>query len=72
MINNSLFLSGRDFLDQLEELTNSGCIQIQEIIPVAADCAGFGIDPLNTCPADPSPFNHPTKIVILKVLRKNI
>ncbi len=71
VINNSLFLSGQGFLAQLESLTASGFLRIREMIPVPPDCAGFDTLPPSAYPADPSPFNHPTKIVVLDVLRKN-
>lgn len=71
LINNSLYLSGKTFLSQLDPLFNSGFVQLQEIIPIPEDCAGYQNDIKSVYPADPYPFNHPTKIVILKVTRKH-
>ena len=70
IVNNALFLSGRDFLHQLGKLCGD-YLHIGEIIPVPESFYGFSKIDEKTLPADPSPFNHPTKIVILDVLRKD-
>ncbi len=68
-INNALFVSGTDFLSQLEELCLDGFLGIETLIPVPPDFSGFQENRLGSFPADPQPFNHPTKIAILKVLK---
>jgi len=68
-INNALFVSGTDFLSQLEELCLGGFLGIETLIPVPPDFSGFPEMRLGSFPADPQPFNHPTKIAILKVLK---
>ncbi|MBR6089394.1 MAG: class I SAM-dependent methyltransferase [Anaerolineaceae bacterium] len=70
VVNNALFLSGKDFLAQLGSLCGD-CLSIGEIIPVPGSF--FGYKPLTkgTLPADPAPFGHPTKIIILNVMRKD-
>jgi 23S rRNA (cytosine1962-C5)-methyltransferase len=68
-INNALFVSGKDFLSQLEELCQDGFLGIDSLIPVPPDFSGFPENRLGSFPADPQPFNHPTKIAILKVLK---
>ncbi len=70
VINNALFYSGRDFQSELEALCASGYLAIEEFIPVPEDVAGVTASPAVAFPADPAPFNHPTKIAILKVKRK--
>ncbi len=66
-INNALFLSGQDYLSELEELCKDGYVEIQELIAVPNDCRGFtGFDNQLSI-ANPSPFNHSTKIAILKI-----
>jgi 23S rRNA (cytosine1962-C5)-methyltransferase len=70
-INNSLFLEGAEFMRSLEELGQGGFVTIEEIIPVPEDITGFLDTILVEPPVDPAPFNHPTKIVILKVKRKD-
>ena len=70
VINNALFYSGKEFMAELEALCQGGFLSIEEIIPVPEDVTGYASAPATAFPADPSPFNHPTKIAILKVKRK--
>ena len=69
-INNALFLSGKEYLASLEALCTDGYLKIEQIIPVPQDFCGYNTPNQQPYPADPTPFNHPTKIVILKVRRK--
>ena len=71
-VNNALFVSGRDYLNLLESICSSGYLQLEEIIPVPLDVTGYPetIQELHY-PVDPAPFNHPTKIAILRVRRKD-
>ena len=69
-INNALFLSGADYLQSLETLCQDGYLFIEDIIPISEDITGFPETIVDHPPVDPKPFNHPTKIVILKVKRK--
>ena len=71
VINNALFLSGKDYLNSLEALCDSGYMQIEAILPVPEDVTGFPGTRLTAPPVDPAPYNHPTKITVLKVLRKD-
>ena len=70
VVNNALFLSGSAFMSELDELTRDGYLSLQEIIPVNEDVTGYPETIVNKPPTDPAPFNHPTKMVILKVKRK--
>ena len=69
-INNAVFLSGRDYLDGLESLCASGFLAIEELIPVLEDFSGYPETQSGFPPADPAPFNHSTKIAVLRVKRK--
>jgi 23S rRNA (cytosine1962-C5)-methyltransferase len=69
-INNSLFLSGADYVHQLEEMGADGYLKLEEIIPVPEDITGYPETIVRQSPVDPAPFNHPTKIAVLKVRRK--
>jgi 23S rRNA (cytosine1962-C5)-methyltransferase len=69
-INNALFLSGADYLASLEQLCADGYMQIEQFIPVPADCTGYPETIVRTLPVDPAPFNHATKIAILRVRKK--
>ena len=66
-INNALFYSGADYLAELEHLCEDGYLSIEKLIEVPADAIGFPKELGQAYPADPSPFNHPTKIALLKV-----
>lgn len=69
-VNNALFVSGSDYLRMLAGLCADGYLSIEEVIPVPPDCAGFPETHILALPADPTPFNHSTKITILRVSRK--
>lgn len=70
VVNNALFLSGKDFLNALEALGRDGYVSVEEMILVPQDVTGFPETQTRKFPADPAPFNHPTKIVILRIRRK--
>ncbi len=67
-INNALFLSGAEYLKTLERLCADGYLSLEALIPVPQDC--FGYAQARPLPADPAPFNHATKIALLRVKRK--
>lgn len=69
-INNALFYSGADYLQEIEALCADGYLTIAEMIPVPSDFIGNPVPPIAAAIADPAPFNHATKIVVLKVRRK--
>ena len=71
-INNALFLSGAEYLNQLQWLCADGYLSIEELVPVPDDFIGFPHTLRSSLPADPSPFNHSTKIAILRVRRKHV
>lgn len=68
-VNNALFVSGREYLQTLEDLCKDGYLTIKELIPVPQDFIGY--NPRHAPVADPAPFNHSTKIVVLEVRRKD-
>jgi 23S rRNA (cytosine1962-C5)-methyltransferase len=67
-INNALYVSGKEYLKTLEDLSKDGYLRIREFIPVPEDFIGY--HPIDRPITDPSPFNHSTKIAILDVKRK--
>ena len=69
-INNALFLSGEDYWNSLVLLCQDSYLTIEQIISVPQDICGYSTVPFGNYPADPAPFNHPTKITILKIRRK--
>jgi len=66
-INNALYVSGREYMQTLENLCKDGYLSINELILVPDDFIGY--DRIGTPITDPAPFNHSTKIAILKVKR---
>lgn len=70
-INNALFVSGQEYLRDLEVLCKDGYLSLEQIVPVPEDFTGFPETLQGSWPADPAPFNHPTKIALLSVRRKN-
>ena len=69
-INNALFYSGADYLEEIHALCEDGYLTIAEMIPVPSDFIGNAVPFITQAIADPAPFNHATKIVVLKVRRK--
>ncbi len=69
-INNALFLRGKDYLDGIEALCRNGYLSIEATIPVPADFTGYPGTQVGRPPVDPAPFNHPTKIAVLRVKRE--
>ncbi len=68
-VNNAIFVSGAAFMHELEQLCAGGFMQIETILPVSPDYTGSGS--AASLPADPAPFNHSTKIAILRLTRKD-
>ena len=69
-INNSLYLSGEEYMQSLEKLGEDGCLELAEILPIPEDVTGYPQTIIRRPPLDPAPFNHPTKIAVLKVRKK--
>lgn len=66
-VNNALFISGADYLKALEALCADGYLSIEKLIPVPEDITGYPKTICRLPPVDPAPFNHSTKIAILKI-----
>jgi len=69
-VNNALFLSGREYMSMLEELCADGYMRVERLIPVPENFTGYQGTRVGEYVVDPTPFNHPTKIAILRVKRK--
>lgn len=70
-INNALFVSGAAYSETLTRLCADGYLSLEAILPVPPDCAGYPSTVVRALPADPAPFNHSTKIAVLRVRRKS-
>ena len=67
-INNALYVSGQESMQTLENLCKDGYMKIEELIPVPEHFVGY--NRVNKPITEPAPFNHSTKIAVLKVRRK--
>ena len=67
-INNAVFLSGKEYMQRLENVCKDGYLIFRELIPVPEDF--IGSNQVGKPITDPTPFNHSTKIAILDVKRK--
>ncbi len=70
-INNGVFVSGADFLKSLEAVCTGGYLTIGERIDVPEDFVGYPDTKQGALPVDPAPFNHSTKMAVIKVTRKD-
>ena len=68
-VNNALFLSGQAYVEMLRSLGDETYLRLEALIPVPEDVTGYAETRVSAPPADPTPFNHPTKIAILRVQR---
>ncbi|HFC12660.1 MAG TPA: SAM-dependent methyltransferase [Anaerolineae bacterium] len=69
-INNALFFSGAQFMAALQELTVGGWVEIEQIVDVSADFTAYPSTRVQPPITDPAPFNHATKIAILRIKHK--
>ena len=70
-ISNALFQRGDDHTSVLDKLCADGYLKIEQRIDVPDDCLGNAATIKQFLPADPSPYNHSTKITVLSVKRKS-
>lgn len=70
-VNNALYVSGAEFLQTLESLCSDGYLAIEELVPVAEDFTGYETTRAASNLPAPAPFNHSTKIAVLRVRRKD-
>jgi 23S rRNA (cytosine1962-C5)-methyltransferase len=69
-VNNALFLSGAAYYASLQALCQDGYLEIEALIPAPADITGYPHTVAGSPPAPPAPFNHATKIAVLRVRRR--
>jgi 23S rRNA (cytosine1962-C5)-methyltransferase len=69
-INNALFVSGEEYLQTLKSICKDGYILVDQLMDVPPDVVGFPDTVRGKPPADPDPFNHSTKIALLRVLKR--
>ncbi len=69
-INNAVYVPGAVYLSVLQDLCADGYMAIEEIIQVPPDFIGYEVTQKGHLLIDPAPFNHSTKIAILRVKKK--
>lgn len=70
VVNNALYLPGRDYMKELESLEEDGYLELERLIPIPPDFCGYPGTIVNPPLVDPFPFNHSTKIAVLRVKKK--
>ena len=65
-INNALFVSGAACMETLQAVCSDGYMEIAELIPVPEDFTGYPETRRGAPVTDPAPFNHSTKIAVLR------
>ena len=69
LVNNAVFVSGAEYTALLDSLCEGGYLTLEKRVDVPPDCTGYVR--VGVPPADPAPFNHSTKIAILRATRKD-
>lgn len=70
-VNNALYVSGADYERALASLASDGYLELEARLPVPDDVTGLSRPGPAHLPTDPSPYNHPTKIAVLRVKRRD-
>jgi 23S rRNA (cytosine1962-C5)-methyltransferase len=65
-VNNALYVSGGSYMETLRAVCSDGYMEIVELIPVPEDFTGYPETRRGASVTDPAPFNHSTKIAILR------
>ncbi len=71
LINNALYLPGETLYTQIQKMCETGYMEIEEIIDIPQDITGYPHTIKAHPLIDPKPYNHPTKITITRVKRKD-
>jgi 23S rRNA (cytosine1962-C5)-methyltransferase len=70
-INNGVFVTGEAFEKTLAEVCGDGYLKVEQRVEIPLDFAGHPGTRTGSPLADPAPYNHSTKIAILRVKRKD-
>ena len=69
--NNALYLPGAAFDAVLTDVCADGYATLVQRFDVPDDVRGYASSRVSDGPADPAPFNHPTKLALLQIQRKD-
>ena len=70
-VNNAVFVPGADFQAVLDRLCTDTYLKLETRVPAGVDFTGTPATIKGQPPADPAPFNHSTKLAVLRVTRKD-
>ncbi len=70
VINNALFVSGSAYIEALQALCHDGYVSLEESIPIGEDFVGYPETRRGELVTDVVPFNHTTKIAVLRISHK--
>ena len=71
LINNALYLPSETLYAQIQKMCETGYMEIEEIIDIPQDIIGYSHTIKAHPQIDTKPYNHPTKITITRVKRKD-
>lgn len=71
VVNNAVFTSGADFQAVLDAACADGYLSLDQRLDVPPDFVGYPSTKRGAPLVDPAPFNHSTKIAVLRVKRKD-
>lgn len=70
-VNNAVFVPGSDFQAVLDRICGDGFMTLDRRVDAPLDFVGTDATRVGKPPADPAPFNHSTKMAVLRVNRKD-
>ncbi len=70
-INNGVFVPGADFEKTLAALCASGYATLEQRVDVPEDFTGYADTRAPALGVDPAPYNHSTKVAVLRLSRKD-
>lgn len=70
-VNNAVFVSGADFQAVIDRICSDSFLSLERRIDAPVDFVGTAATRKGAPPADPAPFNHSTKMAVLRVRRKD-
>jgi 23S rRNA (cytosine1962-C5)-methyltransferase len=71
MLNNGVFVSGAAFDQTLNAICADGYATVEQRLMAPDDFAGYPNTRQGTLPSDPAPWNHSTKVAIVRLRRKD-
>lgn len=70
-VNNAVFVPGSDFQAVLDRVCGDGFVTLDRRVDAPLDFVGTPETRRGAAPGDPAPFNHSTKMAVLRVTRKD-